>query len=143
MQITQESEYPEDGKSTLIVKSSTEWNGKINIRIPVWVNDFQVRLNGEIVSNSNENDDYYGINLQHLSEYEITIQFNVPVMLKPFEGNNYVMRRGPEVLSIDARDNIDTWLGANDDLVTIPKEIVGCIIGFPLRKKEPYVCTYL
>jgi len=44
-------------------------------------------------------------------------------MLEKFKGDNYVIRRGPEVLSIDARDNIDTWLGASDDLITIPKHI--------------------
>jgi len=33
------------------------------------------------------------------------------------------MRRGPEVLSIDARDNVDTWLGQHDELVTIPDNV--------------------
>ena len=73
--------------------------------------------------NNSDVDGYCDINLEESGEFQIEIQFDIPLTLENLEGNNYAMRRGPEVLSIDARDNIDTWLGPHDDLITIPEEI--------------------
>ena len=46
----------------------------------------------------------------------------LPLRLEELDGN-YVICRGPEVLALDTRDNIDTWLGAHDDLITLPNNL--------------------
>jgi len=67
---------------------------------------------------------YCGVNLQNSREHQLEVQFDIPLVLEQLSPDNYVIRRGPEVLAIDVRDNIDTWLGAEDDLITIPENIV-------------------
>ncbi len=121
--VTQDSEFPEIGKSTVTLKTPSGWKGTLRIRVPGWSTDFQAKLNGSLVPNSSDVKGYCDVNLQDSREHQIEIQFDIPLMLEQFSGNNYAMRRGPEVLSIDARDNIDTWLGPHDDLVSIPEEI--------------------
>jgi len=122
VQLDQDSEFPEIGKSKVTLKTPSGWEGTLQIRIPGWATDFQTKLNGSLVPNCGEVKGYCGVNLQNSREYHIEIRFNIPLALEKLEGDNYVMRRGPEVLSIDARDNIDTWLG-EDDLISIPDEI--------------------
>lgn len=121
--ITQDTEFPETGKSSISLKTPSDWRGTLNIRIPGWARNFQASLNGHPIQNISDQEGYFSINLKNSREYNIDIQFEIPLMLEKFKGDNYVMRRGPEVLSIDARDNIDTWLGAKDNLITIPKHV--------------------
>jgi DUF1680 family protein len=120
--VTQDSKFPEIGKGTVTLETPSGWNGTLQIRIPSWAKDFQIRLNEKLVTNSSDVEGYFGVNLQNSREQQIEIQFDIPLFLDKFEGNDYVIRRGPEVLSVDIRDNIDTWLG-EDDLITIPKDI--------------------
>ncbi|MHC4325376.1 MAG: beta-L-arabinofuranosidase domain-containing protein [Planctomycetota bacterium] len=123
VQVDQDSEFPEIGKSTVILKTPSGWEGTLLVRIPGWATDFQIRSNGIPLQNSSEVEGYFGVNLQNSRRHQIEIRFDIPLVLEKLEGNNYVIRRGPEVLSIDARDNIDTWLGAKDDLISIPEKI--------------------
>jgi len=123
VRVTQDSAFPETGNSTVTLKTPSDWKGTLHIRVPSWAKDFQTKLNGKRVPNNSDVDGYCDINLEESGEFQIEIQFDIPLTLENLEGNNYAMRRGPEVLSIDARDNIDTWLGPHDDLITIPEEI--------------------
>ena len=123
VKVTQDSAFPETGNSTVTLKTPSDWKGTLRIRVPSWAKDFQTKLNGKRVPNNSDVDGYCDINLEESGEFQIEIQFDIPLTLENLEGNNYAMRRGPEVLSIDARDNIDTWLGPHDDLITIPEEI--------------------
>jgi len=122
VQISQDSMFPETGKSTVTLETPYSWKGTIQIRIPGWAENFQIKLNGKPAVNSKEGSGYFGINLQNSREHEIEVQFDILLMLELLSGDNYVIRRGPEILSIDIRDNTDTWLGA-DDLITIPEDI--------------------
>lgn len=120
--VTQDSKFPEIGNSTVTLKTPPGWKGTLRIRVPGWSTDFQAKLNGSLVPNDSKVDGYCDVNLEESSEHQIEVQFDIPLMLEQLSGDNYVMRRGPEVLSIDVRDNIDTWLGA-DDLISIPADI--------------------
>jgi len=80
-------------------------------------------MNGRPVTNSRDVKGYFGVRLEDSRKYQVEIQFEIPLMLEQLSGDDYAMCRGPEVLSIDARDNVDTWLGQYDDLVTIPANI--------------------
>jgi hypothetical protein len=105
------------------LKTPSGWNGTLRIRVPSWTTEFETKLNGNLVPNDCEVQGYCDVNLEDSREHHIEIQFDIPLMLEQLSGNDYAMRRGPEVLSVDARDNIDTWLGQHDDLVSIPEEI--------------------
>jgi len=122
--VTQDSKFPEIGNSTVTLKTPPGWKGTLRVRVPGWSMDFQAKLDGSLVPNDSDVDGYCDVNLQDSREHQIEIQFDIPLVLEQLSGDNYVMRRGPEVLSIDVRDNIDTWLGAQDDLITIPADIV-------------------
>ncbi len=121
--VTQDSKFPDIGKSMVTLKTPSGWKGTLRIRVPGWATAFQAKLNGSLVPNNSDVDGYCDINLEESGEFRIEIQFDIPLMLEQLSGDDYAMRRGPEVLSIDARDNIDTWLGAHDDLISIPEEI--------------------
>ncbi|MHC4690390.1 MAG: beta-L-arabinofuranosidase domain-containing protein, partial [Planctomycetota bacterium] len=123
VQVTQDSEVPGVGKSTVTLKTPSDWKGTLRVRVPTWSADFQAKLNGSGVPNGGDMKGYRDIDLEGSSEYRIEIQFNMPLLLENLSENDYVLRRGPEVLSVDVRDNIETWLGANDDLITIPNDI--------------------
>lgn len=122
VKIGQDSKFPEKGKSTVTLETPSVWKGTLCIRVPGWSRGFQAKLNGKPVSNSSDAEGYFGVNIQNSREHQVEIQFDIPLVLEKLVGNNYVTRRGPEVLSIDIRDNIDTWLGA-DDLISIPEDI--------------------
>jgi DUF1680 family protein len=119
--VTQISEFPKYGKSMVTLKTHAGWNGTLRLRIPGWGKDYKFKLNGHNVPIQSEIKRYCDINLQGLREYKVEIQFDIPLIQEKLAGNNYVIRRGPEVLSIDARDNIDTWLGEGD-LISIPRK---------------------
>ena len=123
VRVTQDSKFPDNGKSTVTLKTPSGWKGTLRVRVPGWSTDFRAKLNGSLVPNDCEVQGYFDVNLEDSREHQIEVQFDIRLMLERLSGNDYAMRRGPEVLSIDARDNIDTWLGAHDDLITIPKEI--------------------
>ena len=121
--VTQDSEFPKIGNSTVKLKTPSGWKGMLRIRVPNWSTNFQAKLNGILVPNDSDVQGYCEIDLEGSSEHQIDIRFDIPLMLEQLSGDDYVMRRGPEVLSIDVRDNIDTWLGARDDLITIPEDV--------------------
>jgi DUF1680 family protein len=121
--VTQDSEFPDTGKSTLTLKTPSGWEGILRIRVPSWTTEFEAQLNGSLVPDRGEVAGYRDANLQGAGEHRIELQFDIPLVLEQLSGDDYVIRRGPEVLAVDVRDNIDTWLGANDDLISIPDEI--------------------
>ena len=122
--ISQSGILLEEGKSCIAMKTAAEWQGTVYIRIPRWAKDMTLTLNKKQVPNNSTVDGYVGVELQARRQYRIDITCDIPLILEQFKNSDYVMRRGPEILSIDARDNIDTWLGAQDDLVTLPEKIV-------------------
>jgi DUF1680 family protein len=120
--VTKDSKFPEIGRSILTLKTPSGWKGMLRIRIPSWTSDFQTKLNGSLLPKSSNVNGYCDVNLQDSEEYQIEMQFDIPLVLEQLAENDYVIRRGPEVLAVDVRDNIDTWLG-QDDLISIPEEI--------------------
>jgi DUF1680 family protein len=117
--VTQDSEFPENGRSTVTIETSTDWEGTLRIRIPSWTTEFQVSLNGEPAPKSADTSGYCNINLPESTKHQIEISFDVPIVREEF-ASGYLMRRGPEVLSIDVRDNIETTL----DWISFPEEVI-------------------
>jgi hypothetical protein len=133
LSVIQVSDFPESGNSRVSIKTPDGWEGTLNIRVPGWTESFKAKLNGSLVKNSIGEEGYLSMILKDSDEYEVELQFGIQFSLKELEKDNCVMCRGPEVLSLDTRDNIDTWLGAQDDLITIPEGI--CIL--PLENGGP------
>jgi DUF1680 family protein len=122
VKVMQDSEFPGIGKSTITLKTRSGWKGTLRIRIPGWTTHFQTKLRGGLVACAGDVKGYCDVQLQDSEDYQIEIQFDIPLVLEQLAENDYVMRRGPEVLAIDIRDNIDTWLG-QDDLISLPQDI--------------------
>ena len=122
VELIQKSKFPGTDKSEIYVRAPKGWKGILRIRKPSWSGNFNIRLNGAEVENPAFNKGYADIVLKNKSEYKINLSFDVSLFVKNLTKDEYVIMRGPEVLSVDIRDNIDTWLG-QDDLVSIPDEI--------------------
>jgi DUF1680 family protein len=120
--VTQDSESPDNGQSRLTLTTPSDWVGTLRVRVPTWTTKFETRLNGSLQPDIVVVEGYHDVHLQGGEEHRLELQFDIPLALERLSGDNYVLRRGPEVLSIDVRDNIDTWLG-QDDLISIPSEI--------------------
>jgi len=119
VKVIQDSKFPEKGSSSITIETLPVWQGAVKVRVPPWVRNFKATLNSLTVNVDQVHDGYLQINLQGSQKYKVDISFDMPLELDELDGN-YVIRRGPEVLAIDTRDNIDTWLGARDDLITLP-----------------------
>jgi DUF1680 family protein len=119
--IVQQSEFPFNGKSKIQIKSDAEWEGILRLRIPGWTNEYKAVLNGIDIPVKNMQG-YSDVDLKNGKEYSLEVQFDIPLVFEQMTEKDYAIRRGPEVLAIDMRDNIDTWLGQND-LVSLPEDI--------------------
>jgi hypothetical protein len=129
--ISQKSEFPKVGSSKFIITTPAGWAGKLRIRIPTWAKEYQVHLDGKLVSNKAANTDYYNLELSNSTQYKVEVSFKIPIVrvlfsetnedlknyLEPGSEDNflifqsfklyfvgYIYIRGPEVLSIDVRD---------------------------------------
>jgi DUF1680 family protein len=120
--VKQNSDFPEAGGSSISIQTPSGWKGKMRLRVPAWAKNFSARLNGKAILNDKHIESYLVINLSGSQKYEIEIDFDMTLEMKKLD-DGYVMLRGPEVLALDTRDNIDTWLGRNDDLITLPAGI--------------------
>ncbi|MHC4659938.1 MAG: beta-L-arabinofuranosidase domain-containing protein, partial [Planctomycetota bacterium] len=119
VRVTQDSEFPQIGRSTVTVQTPPDWKGTLRIRVPRWTTEFQVLLNEESSSKSTVKNGYCDINLPQSTKHQIEIRFDIPIVREEF-ARGYLMRRGPEVLSIDVRDNIETSLG----WISFPEQVL-------------------
>ena len=107
--VAQESEFPLNGQSKVTIESASNWSGSLCIRIPTWTTEFSVLVNEEPAQNSTDENGYYNVTLPEAKKHDVTVRFDIPIVREPF-ADSFFMRRGPEVLSIDARDNMQTHL---------------------------------
>jgi DUF1680 family protein len=122
VKIKQDSDFPESGGSSIIIQTPSGWKGELRLRVPEGAKNFSATLNEDDVSRDNQLGRYLVLHLEGSQKYQIDVEFNMTLEMKKLD-DGYIMLRGPEVLSLDTRDNIDTWLGRNDDLITLPAGI--------------------
>jgi len=121
--VTQDSKLPEIGQSRVTLKTPPGWKGTLRIRKPHWINKVQIKLNGKLVPSISDVKGYCDVKLQESREHQVEIRFNIPFKLEKF-ADGYLLRRGPEVLSVDACDNIQTWLRAKPyNLISFPEKV--------------------
>jgi DUF1680 family protein len=118
VRIDQQSEFPEIGRSSVTMETPAGWNGTLRIRVPSWSADFQVYLNGERAAKPVVANGYCDVNLPESTKHQVEVRFSIPIVREPF-ADGYFMRRGPEILSVDVRDNIETLL----NWITFPEEM--------------------
>jgi DUF1680 family protein len=120
VKIKQQSQFPAAGKSVVTLKTPKNWEGMVYIRIPSWASQFKVSYQGNPVPAESVSRGYAAVKLGQESVHKVGIQFDIPLIFRNLGEEDGVIRRGPEVLAIDVRDNIDTWLG-QDDLISLRK----------------------
>lgn len=125
MSVTQRSQFPEHGQSTIEINTPPGWQGGLRVRIPDWCKDFFIQANhfdqtnqGEVTTNG-----YRSFDLEGGQSYTFNVSFEIAFHQELLSRNDYAMLRGPEVLSVDLRDNIDTWLGSQNEVISIPDHV--------------------
>jgi DUF1680 family protein len=118
VRIAQQSEFPRIGRSRVTMETPSGWNGTLRIRVPSWTTHVQAFLNGAPAPKSTDTSGYCDIDLPESTTHQIEIRFDIPIVREEF-ARGYLMRRGPEVLSIDVRDNSQTLL----NWITFPGEM--------------------
>ena len=87
--------------------------------LPGWTTEFRALLNGKPAFTAGGTSGYRDIDLAASTEHEVEIKFDMPVVLDEIAGG-YVVRRGPEVLAIDARDGS----GIDLEAVKLPDQVM-------------------
>lgn len=114
--ITQETEYPADGKVSISVSPDKTAQAKIAIRIPGWTPQARVTVNGEQLQNT-VSGDYCIIDRQWKAGDIIELDMEMPARLTRLN-QCVAIERGPIVFARDSRFND----GFVDEVVTIPNK---------------------
>lgn len=121
VQIKQKSQFPSEGVSLITLKAPKDWEGMVYIRIPSWASQFRVSYQGNLVPDESVSRGYAAVKIDQGKVHKVAVQFDIPLIFRNIGKRDAVIRRGPEVLAIDVRDNIDTWLG-QDDLISLRQD---------------------
>ncbi|MCE5226447.1 MAG: glycoside hydrolase family 127 protein, partial [Porphyromonadaceae bacterium] len=111
IKITQETDYPWDGKIKLTINPETPQKFNIHYRIPGWCKKYSFKVNGERVVSLPQENGYLTINRMWAAGDMVQIYFDMPVVL--MEANPLVrsdigkvaIQRGPIVYAIEGIDN--------------------------------------
>ena len=104
--IQQSSFYPDSGQVILQIQPKELMSFPIRIRIPYQADETTITLNGLSIRPETEMEGYFTIHRKWSNGDRIEMNFDIPVVVQEFLNDEYgVVIRGPEVLSIDQRDN--------------------------------------
>ena len=125
--VRQSSSYPDSGKVTLQIQPVRPFNFSLRLRIPFRADETQIKLNGRPVSLGSEADGYFRIQRIWSKGDQVEMEFGIPVIVHRFLNDQYgVLVRGPEVLTVNQRDNARLGL----DQIMIQE-------GMVLRRADP------
>lgn len=119
--ISQQTQYPWEGKVTIKVDPQQEVTGKIKLRIPDWCKSYTAKLNGKKIGKSILENGYLAINRNWNKGDVIELDFSMPVELvaadPKVEANKgkRAIRKGPIVYCVEEVDN----LGVDFDKLTL------------------------
>jgi DUF1680 family protein len=120
--VSQDNDSSDRENCNILIEPSNSFKGNVKIRVPKWTKNYELKMNGKHIKAAKNDNGYVSIAINGEKKYRIQLKYDLPLRLEELAGN-YVICRGPEVLALDTRDNIDTWLGGNDDLITLPNEM--------------------
>lgn len=106
LQLTIESQFPQDGRATIHLKLPHTATFALQLRVPSWCTGFRASINGR--NYSGKADDWVKIERHWNDEDQVTVSFDMPVNVLQ-GGESYLgsvaFKRGPQVLSLDSSLN--------------------------------------
>jgi DUF1680 family protein len=103
--IEQESDYPDSGWVTLQIRAEQPMSFTLRMRVPAQASAAEFQINGERTQPDAEAEGYYQFR-RRWSRDLLEMRFGIQTETRRFLTDDYgVIVRGPEVLSVDERDN--------------------------------------
>lgn len=116
VEVTQKTEYPWKGDVELKVKPQKPSEFALNVRIPGWCNQFEIKVNGKNMVAQNPENGYIKINRTWNAEDKVTLHLEMPVeviaadyRVKENVGKRAI-QRGPIVYCAEQADQKNTDL---------------------------------
>lgn len=113
VKLTQETNYPWSGNVALTITPQAPAFFSLNLRIPGWCEQFEVRVNGEVYNPQVNSDGYLSITREWRADDRVELQLAMPVTrvhAHPLVRENLgrsALRRGPLVYCFEDVDNPD------------------------------------
>jgi hypothetical protein len=124
--VKQKTLYPAEGRMSLQLGLAKPAEFTVSLRVPPWAKGAQASVNGKPANVEVRPGDYCHISRKWSSGDAVALRFDVPTYLRPLRTEGVALVRGPEVMSLDSRDNPKLDV----DTVKIPA-------GVHLRPLEP------
>lgn len=110
LRLTQETQYPWDGRMTFTIQEAKSKPFDVLLRIPGWANGAKIRVNGKALDVAATSGSFAKINRQWVSGDVITL--DLPMSVALVEGhprieevrNQVAVRRGPIVYAVESPD---------------------------------------
>lgn len=143
--IVQQANFPYEEQVKLSIKADTTYEGKIGIRIPSYVKDAKIFIDGEEKKYAVEKG--YALIQQVWTNHEIEIQFKIPAVfmranpLVPFDTGKVSVKKGPVVYCLEEIDNgknlstifLDTKQGLEE---VYERELLGGVTVIKAKAKK-------
>ena len=110
IKLTQTSNYPWDGTVTLTIEACKKTPFTISLRIPDWVEEFEIFINGQLIETGASIGTYAHLSRSWLPGDQVHLELAMPVQI--IEGhprieevrNQVAIRRGPLIYCIESPD---------------------------------------
>ena len=102
--LEQQTSYPADGSAQFTVKTEQPVAFALQVRIPEWARNVRVAINGRSVEAAAAGQ-YTSLERTWSDGDRVSVQFEMTTTRIDMPDGNSAVRRGPEVLSVDAGDN--------------------------------------
>jgi hypothetical protein len=136
--LKQKTLYPTEGKTSLRLVLAKPAQFTVSLRIPPWAKNVQASVNGRPMDSEARPAGYCRISRKWSSGDTVALRFDVPTYLRPLRSEGVAVVRGPEVMSLDSRDNPD--LGV--DTVSLPGNVQLRSVE-PVEGRRRYAATVL
>jgi len=108
--LTQETDYPWDGRVRITIDAATKGESSIALRIPGWVSEATVRVNGQPVAGPAKRGTFFEV--RRSWAVGDVVELNLPMPVRLVEANHYVeetrnhvaVMRGPLVYCLESND---------------------------------------
>lgn len=103
--IYQKTNYPRDGEVKLRLRMNRPLEFTLRMRIPEWTRNAIILLNNGEMHGTIASGEYASIRRVWKNGDTIVLKMDMPLNLVYLNKDNAAVRRGPEILSVDERDN--------------------------------------
>lgn len=129
--VEQVSEYPGKGEVSLQLGLGGQLDFALRLRIPAWAESVNLRVNGESCEVEAEPGEYIELTRTWADGDRVGMTFDVVTRLLEMKGYGVAVSRGPEVMSLDSRDNEARFLD------TVVMDSVSVPVSLELVPIEP------